>query len=276
MDETLPSASAERRRMVEIQIRGRGVRDPRVLAAMAQGPAPPLRPRGHARLGLRRRASADRRGPDDLPALHRRLHDRGPAACGEGRGSSRSGPARATRRPSWPRSPAEVFTIELVEALSLRAQRTLAALGYAEHPLPRRRRRGGLARGGAVRRDHRHGRGGPGARGARARARPVGDHDRSRRDSLPGAPAHPEGAARDAEEAAARRALRARSSSRGRTPGKGRSLMNPRRPLARPNGASPSCLACPSASGPFARTGAGTSSSRSSSPTGSPSRPSSR
>ena len=66
---------AQRREMVTRFVATRGVDDPRVLAAMQEVPAPPLRARAAARAGLRRSLPADRVRPDDLAALRRRRHD---------------------------------------------------------------------------------------------------------------------------------------------------------------------------------------------------------
>ena len=68
---------ARREEMVEQQIRQRGVTDARVLEAMRVGAARALRAVRAQGSGLRGRTAADRVRPDDLAALHRRLHDRG-------------------------------------------------------------------------------------------------------------------------------------------------------------------------------------------------------
>ena len=63
--------------MVERQIAARGIRDPRVLAAMAGCRASLRRPTACDEFAYEDSAAADRRGPDDLAALHRRADDRG-------------------------------------------------------------------------------------------------------------------------------------------------------------------------------------------------------
>ena len=67
-----------RARMVERQLRRRGIEDERVLAAMGEVPRERFVPADQRAARLPRRRAADRRGPDDLAALDRRLH--GPAA----------------------------------------------------------------------------------------------------------------------------------------------------------------------------------------------------
>jgi len=85
-----------RRRMVEEQIRRRGIRDERVLSVMEEVPRHLFIPKE-----IRQRAYADepfhRRGADDLPAVHRRRDDAALRLSARRR-SSRSGPVRGTRR----------------------------------------------------------------------------------------------------------------------------------------------------------------------------------
>ena len=120
---------AERRRMVEVQIRGRGVRDPRVLAAMAKVPRHLFVPET-----MRASAYADEplpigegqtiSQPYIVAYMTEALRLRGGERVLEiGTGSGYQAAVLAELA-------AEVFTIELVEALSLRAQRALGALGY--------------------------------------------------------------------------------------------------------------------------------------------------
>ena len=84
--------SRARDRMVDVQIARRGVRDPHVLDAMRQVPREAFVEPGLRGVRLRGRAAADRRGPDDLPALHRRADDRGR------RGEAGRSRARSRRR----------------------------------------------------------------------------------------------------------------------------------------------------------------------------------
>ncbi len=133
----------------------------------AQGAAPRVRAgRAEARR-LPQPAAADRRGPDDLAALHRRADD-GPAgararrtrcsrsAPGAGYQAAvlaelrRQGPQHRDRRQPW----------------AARRRQTLARLGYDERRDAHRRRLRGLAGGGAVRRHHRHRGAGPHPAGA--------------------------------------------------------------------------------------------------------------
>ena len=89
--------------MVARQLRDRGIADERVLAAMGAVPREVFVPRGPAP-SLRGRGPADRGRPDDQPAVHGRQDDRGPRRPARATGSSRSAPAPATRRRSWPGS----------------------------------------------------------------------------------------------------------------------------------------------------------------------------
>ncbi|HVP90233.1 MAG TPA: protein-L-isoaspartate(D-aspartate) O-methyltransferase [Terriglobales bacterium] len=124
-----PEREAERRKMVEVQIRGRGVRDPRVLAAMAKVPRHLFVPEA-----LRASAYADEplpigegqtiSQPYIVAYMTEALRLRGGERVLEiGTGSGYQAAVLAELA-------AEVYTIELVGGLSLRAQETLAALGY--------------------------------------------------------------------------------------------------------------------------------------------------
>ena len=84
--------AAKRERMVERQLVARGIDDERVLAAIRQRAARGLRPGRPCRIRLRRQPAADRRGPDDLAALHRR------ADGGGGADRARRARARGRRR----------------------------------------------------------------------------------------------------------------------------------------------------------------------------------
>ena len=176
-----------RRRMVRRQIAGRGIADRRVLAAMREGAARGVRARGHAGVRLRGYAAADRGGPDDLAALHRRADDRG------GRASARRPRARDRRRlglcrgGAGARSPASVFTIERHRRAgrARRAQR-LRQLGYDNVEVAHGDGTLRLARAGAVRRDPGRGRRPARARGLQGPARhrrPAGDAGRRDADA---------------------------------------------------------------------------------------------
>ena len=119
-----------RSRMVAEQLRARGISDPRVLDAMARVPRHLfVRPRSTAR-SLRGSSDRDRLRPDDLPALHRRLHRS--RRCGWSRtiASSRSGPDRDTRPRCSPRWWRRSYSLEIVEPLAARAAGSLDALDY--------------------------------------------------------------------------------------------------------------------------------------------------
>ncbi len=119
----------ERRRMVEQQIRARGVRDPRVLAAMAKVPRHLFVPESDRGLA----------------------YSDGPLPIGEGQTISQPyivaymtealglegnekvlevGTGSGYQTAVLAELAAEVYTVEIIEALSLRARRDLAALGY--------------------------------------------------------------------------------------------------------------------------------------------------
>ena len=67
--------AAQRQRMVEQQLKPRGIKDERVLAAMAQGAARGVHSRGCASRRVRRWAAAHRLRSDHFPAIHRGVHD---------------------------------------------------------------------------------------------------------------------------------------------------------------------------------------------------------
>ena len=143
---------------------------PRVLQAMRKIDREAFLSGGDAGICIRRQRVADRGRPDDLAALHRRLHDRGGAAepgdrvleVGAGSGYAAAVMSRDRRR---------VFTIERHAPLAQPAASASDALGYDNVDAARRRRHAGLARGGAVRRHRRRRRRARGAGGAEAAAR---------------------------------------------------------------------------------------------------------
>ena len=92
---------AERARMVERQLRRRGIDDERVLEAMGRGAARAVRPGGRPRAAPTRFGAADRPPPDDLPAVGGGGDLPGAAADAATRRCWRSAPARATRPPCW-------------------------------------------------------------------------------------------------------------------------------------------------------------------------------
>ena len=98
-------ALADRRAMVDRQLRARGIEDERVLAAMGRVPTRAVRAGRAARTRLRRCRAADRRGANDLAAVHGCAHLRRAAAAAETRRCSTSARVRAIRRPCLPSSP---------------------------------------------------------------------------------------------------------------------------------------------------------------------------
>ena len=91
-------SAARRNDMVATQIEARGVRDPRVLAAMRAVPREDFVAARLARPRLRRQPLADRSRPDDLAALHRGASWPRRCSCRAASACSRSAPARATPR----------------------------------------------------------------------------------------------------------------------------------------------------------------------------------
>ena len=90
----------------------------RVLDAMGDGAAPPLRRRQRWPTRLRRPPAAHRLRPDDLAALHGGARDRAGGAAADAIARSRSARAAATRPRCWRGSRAEVYAIEIVPALA--------------------------------------------------------------------------------------------------------------------------------------------------------------
>ena len=95
--------AARRERMVETQLRARGIVDPRVLDAMRRVPRHVFVHRARPTFAYGDHPRRHRFRPDHFAALHRRLHDRG-AGASAGRQCSRSAPARAIRRLCSPSS----------------------------------------------------------------------------------------------------------------------------------------------------------------------------
>ena len=171
-------------RMVERQLRRRGIDDERVLAAMGAVPREAFVPTAPAPPRLRRLGAADRRRADDLPALDRRRDLPGAGAERLRAGAGGRHRVRLLGRRAlacWPR---EVVSVERHEALAPRRRRALASLGVEQRRAGRRRRQPRRARAGAVRGDrrprHRPGAAAGAARPAR-RGRPPGRPDRRRR-----------------------------------------------------------------------------------------------
>ena len=125
---------------------GKAALDERVLEAMLRVPRHLFVPAPLRRARLPRHAAADRLRQDDLAALHRRAHDRPPRTRGRTRWCSRSAPASATRRRSWPSSPDRVWSVEIVEEFAAGAELRLDRLGYCQRRHPRRRRLARLGR----------------------------------------------------------------------------------------------------------------------------------
>ena len=141
--------------MVDKEIVAAGVKNERVVKAMRDTPRHEFVPVERARARLSRHGAADRQQPDHLAAVHRRLHDRGHRSAADDKVleiGTGSGYQAAVLSPLVK----DVYTIEIVEQLSKRATRTLKQLQLRKRPHARRRRLQGLARGRAVRQDHRH------------------------------------------------------------------------------------------------------------------------
>ena len=124
------TTSTERSRMVDRQLRRRGIEDERVLAAMEEVPRellPPARtcggaPTATARCGSARARRCRSRG--SWPAWPSSSSWRATRPC------SRSAPGPATRPPCSRASAAQVVTIERFESLAAGARAVLAELGY--------------------------------------------------------------------------------------------------------------------------------------------------
>ena len=120
---------AQRARMVERQLRRRGIADERVLDAMARGAARALRPRAAAPPRLRRLGAADRprqtiSQPWIVAAIAEALELDGRRARARDRHR-----ARATRPPCSRRLAREVITVERLEPLAARGARAARRLG---------------------------------------------------------------------------------------------------------------------------------------------------
>ena len=125
------ATAGPRARMVETQIVARGVRDPRVLAAMRKVPR-------HLFVAPRTARSAYEDQPvpiggqaDDFAAVHRRAHDRAPRAAAGSPACSRSARARATRAPSSASSRARSTRSRSSPSSRAPAGEKLRGLGYA-------------------------------------------------------------------------------------------------------------------------------------------------
>jgi protein-L-isoaspartate(D-aspartate) O-methyltransferase len=121
---------AERLRMVELQIRGRGVRDPRVLEAMGKVPRHLFVP-----VALRAGAYADEPLPigDGQTISQPYIVAYMTEALGL-RGGERVlevGTGSGYQTAVLAELAGEIFTVELIESLAQRARRTLEAQGYA-------------------------------------------------------------------------------------------------------------------------------------------------
>ena len=127
---TSTDAAAKRRaRMVDRQLRRRGIGDERVLRAMDEIPRELFVPEEQRAAGLPRRRAADRRGPDDLAAVDRGGDDvaaRAPRRRARARGGHGIRLLRGRAVALLP----EVVTIERHPSLAGGPGR-LGALGYA-------------------------------------------------------------------------------------------------------------------------------------------------
>ena len=150
--------STARKHMIEHHIRARGVRDARVLDAIAAVPREAFLPAELAELAYEDRPLPIEAGQTisqpyivalmtEALALQARRH-----AC------SRSARARATRPPCSRGSPTHVYTVERIAELADAARERLARARLRERRRPLRRRHARLARARAVRRDRRRGR----------------------------------------------------------------------------------------------------------------------
>ena len=116
-------------RMVDEEIVAAGVKNPRVIAAMRATPRHEFVPANLLAQRLLRHGPADRRGADDLAAVHRGLHDRAidpqpkdkVLEIGTGSGYQAAVLSGLVQ---------EVYTIEIVESLGKRAAKTLKRLKY--------------------------------------------------------------------------------------------------------------------------------------------------
>ncbi len=170
-----------RERMVATQIAGARHHATRAsLAAHARGAAASLRARVRARRGVRRSAAADRRGADDLAAVHGGGNDRGARAdatdrvleIGTGSGYQTAILARLARSVVIHRAPRRPRGAGRRDAGGARDR---------ERPRRRRRRLERLPSRGTLRSDSRDGRGASRSRTAESTAgrwRPAGDAGR--------------------------------------------------------------------------------------------------
>ena len=104
-------------------------RSPLVIAAMDTVPARGIPALAPARVRLRGHAAADRRGADDLAALHRCVHGRGARAFGRREGARDRRRLRLCRGDLL-RIAGEVSTVERIGELAAKASEKLADLGY--------------------------------------------------------------------------------------------------------------------------------------------------
>ena len=146
--------SGERERMVDMQIRSRGIRDQRVLDAMGTVPRhrfvpPALQDQAYADTPLPIGSEQTISQPYIVAYMTEALRlppDAVVLEVGTGSGYQAAVLAAVAR---------EVYSIEIVPELAARSGQVLAELGIRQHPLADRRRLPGLVRGSPVRRDHR-------------------------------------------------------------------------------------------------------------------------
>ena len=177
-------AQAARDRMVDEQLIPRGITDKAVLAAMRTVPRHQFVPPEMAPC-----AYSDRPLPIGFdqtisqPSIVARMTEL--AAVRKGQRVLEIGTGSGYQAAVLAALGAEVYTIEIVEQLGKRAATDLARLGYGSGQDAHRRRLPGLARGGAVRRDHRDRgpRAGPRAAQAAAQAGRAAGHPGRRRES---------------------------------------------------------------------------------------------
>ncbi len=116
--------------MVETQLRARGIRDARVLRAMATRPASRVRGSALSRPGLRRSSSSHRCRPDHFAAVHR-CADAGTSAAGarvEGTGDrNRFG---ISDRSVWLRLAGHVYSVERHPELARQAAGHAVPAGF--------------------------------------------------------------------------------------------------------------------------------------------------
>ncbi len=71
-----PTQASRREEMVKTQLEARGIKEKAVVAAMRKVPRHRFVPALWRGAGVRGRPTADRRGADDFPAIHRGVDDR--------------------------------------------------------------------------------------------------------------------------------------------------------------------------------------------------------